>query len=71
MVHIGAILGLTAVVAPQEAPPAISARDIWVMLTATAALALVAWTGRRINRAEGAVMVVACAGYLGRLVAAA
>lgn len=65
------ILGATALIRPLEVPTQIAERDIWVMLAATAALMIVAWTGKRIVRAEGGVLVLAYAAYLGLLVAVA
>lgn len=58
------ILGVTAVVHPIEVPPEILARDIWVMLAATAALLICPLTRWRIGRAHGAVLLGAYAAYL-------
>ncbi|WP_300393550.1 calcium/sodium antiporter [Henriciella sp.] len=57
------ILGVTALVQPIPVPPEIMAVDIWVMLGATAALIILARTGHRINRTEGALMLAGYAGY--------
>lgn len=63
--NILGILGLTALVKPLPVDPAIALWDAWVMLGATGILIVVAWTGFRIGRREGAALV---AGYLAYLV---
>ena len=62
--NVLAILGLTALVAPFEAPAEIARLDIWVMLAATALLILFVRTGMRIVRIEGAVLLAAYGGYV-------
>lgn len=57
------ILGITALVEPIPFPREIMAVDIWVMLGATAALIVLARTGHRISRKEGAVMLAGYCGY--------
>ncbi|TCP41700.1 calcium/sodium antiporter [Rhodovulum marinum] len=63
------ILGATALVVPLAVPAEILRLDVWVMLAATAALLVVAGTGARITRGEGAVCVLAYGVYLGMLLA--
>lgn len=58
------ILGITALVAPFEAPAAIARLDIWVMLAATALLVLFVRTGMKIVRWEGGVFLAAYIGYM-------
>lgn len=67
--NILGILGVTALVSPLEVPPQIVGFDIWVMVGATALLALVAMTGWRITRREGGVMLACYLVYLGVLTA--
>jgi cation:H+ antiporter len=62
--NILGILGTTALVAPISVPAEIARFDIWVMLAATAALIWTTMTGWRICRAEGALLLLAYAGYL-------
>jgi len=63
------ILGATSLVEPLAVPARIAAADLWVMLGATALLAVFATTGRRIVRWEGAVFLALYAGYIGWLAA--
>ena len=63
------ILGITALVHPLEVPGEILSFDIWVMGGATLALGLVAVTGWRITRGEGALLLAGYAAYLAALVA--
>lgn len=63
------ILGITALVSPLEVPEAIARFDIWIMLAAALALTLFVRTGWRVNRAEGAVLLLGYPLYLGVLVA--
>ena len=62
--NVLAILGITALVAPFEAPTEIARLDIWVMLAATALLVLFVRTGMRIVRIEGAILLAAYGGYV-------
>ncbi|WP_404403148.1 calcium/sodium antiporter [Pelagibacterium halotolerans] len=66
-----AILGITALVKPIPVPPEILHLDIWVMLAATVGLIAFAYTANRIERWEGAVFLIAYAGYIGWLGAGA
>ncbi|MGE0626111.1 MAG: calcium/sodium antiporter [Pseudomonadales bacterium] len=61
------ILGVTAIVKPIPVPDVIARLDIWVMLAATVAMLVFARTGRCLSRREGAVFVLAYAGYVGYL----
>lgn len=65
--NILGILGITAIVTPLAVPPEILRLDIWVMLAASVALFVVARTGWRIGRAEGAAMLCCYLVYLGWL----
>lgn len=65
------ILGATALVEPLAVPARIAGADLWVMLGATALLAVFAVTDRRIVRWEGAVFLALYVGYIGWLAAAA
>ncbi len=58
------ILGVTAAVHPIDIPPEIVALDIWVMLAATLVMLIFAVTSWRVNRIEGALFVLAYAGYI-------
>lgn len=62
------ILGVTALVQPIPVPDEIIAVDIWVMLAATIVLLVVARTGFRVTRAEGAFMLAGYGGYTAWLV---
>ncbi|MEE2566087.1 calcium/sodium antiporter [Hyphobacterium marinum] len=55
--NVTAILGVTALVRPVAVPDMILQVDLWVMLGAAAALLAFAWTGRRIQRWEGGVLL--------------
>lgn len=61
--NILGIGGAVAILSPFGVPPEIVRFDIWVMLAATVLLIVFAMTGWRINRAEGAVLVIAYAVY--------
>lgn len=65
------ILGLTAVVHPIPVPPEIAHFDVWVLVGATALLALFLRSGWTLKRWEGGVFVALYAGYVGWLVATA
>ena len=58
------IAGATAVVTPIGVPAEIIRLDIWVMLATVIVLAVFAVTGWRVSRREGAVLLIAYAGYL-------
>lgn len=53
------ILGAAAVVRPLEVPDIIATQDAWLMLLATACALLFVWTGMRIQRWEGGVLLAA------------
>jgi len=61
--NILGILGLTAVITPLTVPREIMQLDIWVLLGATLALSVFAMSGWRLSRREGALMLLAYAGY--------
>jgi len=62
-----AILGITALVHPLAVPPMILQADGWIMLVSALALILFAWTGRKIERWEGAVFVLGYMAFTGFL----
>jgi len=63
--NILGILGFTAILTPLQIPQEIMSLDIWVLLGATAVLLVFSMTGGRICRREGAIMLLAYAGYTG------
>ncbi|MCB9677639.1 MAG: calcium/sodium antiporter [Alphaproteobacteria bacterium] len=65
------ILGVTALVQPLAMPPEILVRDLWWMLGASLLLFPLMWTGFRITRGEGALLVAVFAGWMTVLVRAA
>jgi cation:H+ antiporter len=66
--NILGIGGLTALIAPTVVPPQIAAFDLPVMVAASLALLVFAWTGARISRGEGALLVGAYVAYIGYLI---
>jgi cation:H+ antiporter len=58
------IAGATAVVTPIAVPSEIIRLDVWVMMATAVLLVVFAVTGWRVSRQEGAVCLVAYAGYL-------
>lgn len=54
-----AVLGLGGLIRPLEVPQGVIDRDLWIMLAATAALAPITLTGKRVNRVEGGLLVAA------------
>ncbi|WP_121061484.1 calcium/sodium antiporter [Chachezhania antarctica] len=58
------ILGITALVQPMVIPAEIVALDIWVMCASALMLVVFAWTGWRIGRREGGIMLACYAAYL-------
>lgn len=65
------ILGVTAAIKPVAAPEEIVAFDNWVMLGATLLMMFFAMSGKRLSRAEGVLLAVCYALYVGWLVAKA
>lgn len=65
--NILGILGVTALVRPLPVPLEILRLDLWVMLAATALLALAARTGWRVSRREGALLLALYGAYIGWL----
>ncbi len=64
------ILGVTALVQPLMVPDTILARDVWWMLALSAALIPILWTGHRIDRMEGGVLLTGFGAYLAAMVLA-
>jgi cation:H+ antiporter len=70
MFNLLAVLGVPGILSPAPVDPAVLSRDMPVLAVLTVALLLMAWGIRgeaRINRAEGALLVAAYAGYQGLL----
>jgi cation:H+ antiporter len=65
--NILGIGGVTAIIAPGPVPQQIAGFDISVMIGATLLLAVFAWSGLRIARWEGAVLLAGYAVYLALL----
>ncbi len=65
------ILGFTAAIHPVAAPKEIVAFDNWVMLGATLLMMIFVMSGKRLSRAEGVLLAVCYALYVGWLVAKA
>ncbi|MBC8107944.1 MAG: sodium:calcium antiporter, partial [Anaerolineae bacterium] len=68
--NILAILGLAGLVSPISVQPALARSDCWWMLGVTLLLFPLIFTGRKILRWEGALMLGAYAAYLSLLIAA-
>jgi cation:H+ antiporter len=62
--NILGILGISALAAPLQVHPDIVARDIWWMLGVTALLFPLMYTGSRISRWEGSLLLVAYGAYV-------
>lgn len=62
--NILGIGGFTALIAPTEVPEQIVRFDNLVMIAASLLLVLFAYTGRRISRVEGVILVAAYGGYV-------
>lgn len=58
------ILGTVALAGPLETPARILGEDVWVMLAATAILLVFAFTGQRVDRREGALLLALYAAYI-------
>jgi cation:H+ antiporter len=65
--NILGILGLTVLVQPMVVPREIADFDIWVLCATTLGLFAVARSGWTISRREGALLLLAYAGYIGAL----
>ena len=55
--------GVTGIVAPTQIPASILQVDLWVLLGVSAFVMAFAYTGGRLSRVEGALLVVGYAGY--------
>ncbi len=62
--NVALIGGLTGLVAPGEIPQKIMQLDLPLMMAGLLALILFAYSGARLNRAEGAVLLVGYFGYI-------
>jgi cation:H+ antiporter len=51
--------GATGLVAPTQVPAQIFAFDLWILIAASSTAMVFAWTGGRIGRREGAILVAA------------
>lgn len=65
--NVFGVLGVTAMVYPIRIPPEIAHFDIWVLLGATALLAVFLRTGGGLKRLEGAAFLIAYIAYVGFL----
>jgi len=65
--NILVILGLSAMATPLPVQPALVASDCWCMLGLTLLLFPIMFTGLRVGRAEGGILLVAYCLYLGML----
>lgn len=63
------ILGVTALIRPMEVPAQFAGLDVWVLGAATLALLIMARTGLRISRGEGALLLGGYCAYTGVLIA--
>ena len=55
--------GVTGIVAPTQIPASILQVDLWVLLGVSALVMAFAYTGGRLSRVEGALLVVGYTGY--------
>lgn len=69
--NILGILSVTALVRPLAVPEVILSRDLWWMLGASVVLLPLMWSGMRINRVEGGLLLAGFTTYLALLVSAA
>lgn len=67
--NILGILGVTALVQPLAVPAEIARFDIWVMVAATVLLLVMGYTGARVTRSEGMVLLGSYAAYVAVLLA--
>ena len=56
--------GVTGLVAPGPIPEAIMARDLWLLVAASAVAIVFAWSGGRIGRREGGLLIAAYVAFL-------
>lgn len=68
--NILAVLGLSAMAAPLPVQPALFASDCWWMLGVTLLLFPILFTGLRVNRWEGGILLAVYCVYLGLLLSA-
>lgn len=69
--NILAILGVASLVRPLDAAPALLRFDVPVMIGIAVLLVLLSWTGSRLTRWEGGLLLATYVAYLGALVARA
>ncbi len=63
--NILAILGITSLVKPIPVPQEVLNFDVWVMVAASAALLVFAFSGKIISRVEGGILLGAYVAYIG------
>jgi cation:H+ antiporter len=68
--NILGVLGICGLLAPLPVPPGLIAADCWWMLGITLALFPIMYTGLRISRWEGVLLLAAYGAYLALLLAA-
>ena len=56
--------GITGLVAPGPIPDSVLTVDLWILFAAASAAIVFSWTGGRLGRREGAVLMAAYAGFL-------
>jgi len=56
--------GVTGAIAPTQVPAGIMAFDIWALVAVSLVVMLFAFSGRRLSRREGGLLVVAYGGYV-------
>jgi len=69
--NVLAILGITATIFPVPVNAMAVGLDNWVMLAFSAVLLPMMWRGRRISRANGALLLAGFVAFMGYLVVAA
>lgn len=62
--NLAGILGTVSLITPQRVHPGVIGQDMWWMLGYALALWPVMWTGRRVGRGEGAVLLAGYGTYL-------
>lgn len=62
--NVGAVVGVTAMVAPLNAPPDLIQSDLWVMMVGTALMLLLAHRGKQLSRFEGVVLLSCYVAYI-------
>ncbi|KAA3638701.1 MAG: sodium:calcium antiporter [Proteobacteria bacterium] len=64
MFNLLAILGVSALIQPMKVTERVLDFDQWVMLGAAVLLLIFLWSGRRLNRLEGGLLLIGYIGYI-------